>query len=449
MAESVARNPQQGESSSRKRQCPDLSTDDLIKQAQLLAGETGQTDPSRVFPPIIEKYIGEQLKLLQTLLRAHHMCKHGIRRMEELAKANMVCKPFRFTTPEVWLYDEAEKKRVNAELCEVMEKMKRGMHDVLYNAKLRDLEMIGSQISSWLDRSRIGVFTHIQAYNTLVPRTQTEDGTRDAPAPSAFASFVEDLQSALKTRMDNTLSTGMLDEINKFIEWRMADERRIQQQDEKRQQREAALADAEMLPAEEGVSAITRRIVAEELKKLNIKELMHELRRLSGGTGGGSGVGATRTNKSKGGSKSPPSRRDPQPHKTTPQHNNNRNDAKEQRGAPAHTSEQPRAAPFGKRPTYNAQANGGRRGPGGGSNRSNGKGHGGGGGMWRNRNSNDQRGAPIGPHHSQPFFPPAHAYMQPYPPFPFQPPPPAFHHPMQQFPGHFLPMEPPGPAPHP
>ena len=115
----------------------------------------------------------------------------------------------------------------------------------------------------------------------LVPLTPTEDGTREAPAPSAFASFVVDLQSASKTRMDNTLSTGMLDEINKFIKWRMADERRIQQQDEKRQEREAALADAEMLRAEEGVSAITRCIVVEELKKLNIKELVHELRHLS------------------------------------------------------------------------------------------------------------------------------------------------------------------------
>ena len=33
--------------------------------------------------------------------------------MEELAKANMVCKPFCFTTLEVWLYDEGQ-------LCEVM-----------------------------------------------------------------------------------------------------------------------------------------------------------------------------------------------------------------------------------------------------------------------------------------------------------------------------------------
>ena len=447
MAETAANNPQQGESS-RKRQCPDLSTDDLIRQAQQLASETGQTDPSRFFPPIIEKYISDQLKLLQTLLRAHHSCKHGIRRMEEQAKANMVCKPFRFTTPEVWLHDEGEKKRVNDELHEVMEKMKKGMHEVLYNAKQRDLEVIGAHISMWLDRSRLGVFAHIQAYSTLVPRVHNEEGARDAPVASTFASFVEELQSALKTRMDNTLSTGMLDEINKFIEWRMADERRIQQQTEKRQLREAAQADAEMLPAEEGVSEITRRVVAEELKKLNIKELMHELRRLSGGSGKGRDNAGATAKKSKRGSQSPPSRHNPQPRTTTPRHNN-RNGAREQSGAPVRANERPHAAPFSNRPSYHTQANQARKGPGGGGYRNSGKGQGGGGGAWHNRNGNAQQRMPNGPHHSQPFFPPANAYMQPFLPYPYQPPPHPYQHPMQQFPGHFLPMEPPGPAPHP
>jgi hypothetical protein len=448
MADSAANNPQQGDSTSRKRLCPDLSTDDLIRQAQQLAGETGQSDPSRVFPPIIEKYISECLKQLQSLMRAHHTCKHGIRRMEELAKGNMVCKPFRFTMSEVWLHDEAEKKRVNAELREVMEQMKRGMHEVLYKAKQRDLELIGAQISSWLDRSRIGVFTHIQAYNTLVPQTRTEDGARDATAPSSFASFVEDLQSALKTRMDNTLSTGMLDEINKFIEWRMADERRIQLQDEKRQQREAAQADAEMLPAEEGVSEITRRVVAEELKKLNIKELMHEIRRLSGGAVGGTGTGGAKPKKGKRGSNDSPPRSDPKPRTPTPRHNNS-SGTREHGAAPTRAHMQPPSAPFGARPAHTTPANGRRRGPGWGGNRRGGTGHGGGARAGLNGNGNGQQGMPTGAHHHHAFFPPAHAYMQPFPPYPFQPPPPPFHHPIQHFPSHFLPMEPPGPAPRP
>jgi hypothetical protein len=454
MAEPSANNPQQGEGSSRKRACPELSTDDLIRQAQQLAGESDQGDPSHSIPPLLEKFVTERLKLLQKLLRARHSCIHGIARMEEQAKANVVCKPFRFTVPEVWMYDEEERKSVNEALCKVMEKMKQGMHETLYEGKKRDLEKINAEIASWLDASRGGVHVHLEAYRTLVPPAAPECPLSAAalqglmpPTTSTFAAYIEELQASLQAATGKSLATGMLDELNRFIEWRMAEERRISQQKEKRQQREAAQADAEMLPVEEGVSEITRRVVAEELKKLNIKELMHELRRLTGSSKGGTGDGGGKPKRKNRGSKSPPSRSAPQPRTPAPRHVNSPH-ARVHGDARMRANAQPTAPPFGNRPTYRPPANGAKRDSGGGGNRSGGRGGGNGGRMPNNHHGTGHRGTFNGAHNPQPFFPPAHAYMQPYPPYPFAPAPPPFLHPMQPFPGHFLPMEPPGPAPH-
>ena len=455
MAEQAANTAQQGEGSSRKRACPELSTDDLIKQAQQLAGETGQGDPSRSIPPLIEKFMSERLKLLQTLLRARHSCAHGIARMAEQAKANIVCKPFRFTVPEVWLHNEEEQKSVNDALGVVMEQMKQKMHEVLYDGKKKDLEKINSEIASWLDASRGGVYVHLEAYRTLVPPAAPECPLSAAalqglmpPSTSTFATYIEELQTSLKTATDKSLATGMLNELNRFIEWRMSDERRIQQQREKRQQREAAQADAEMLPAEEGVSEITRRVVAEELKKLNIKELMHELRRLTGGATGGAAGNRNGTKKRGGGSNSPPSRRGPQPRNPAPRPQPNRPNHAHVH-APAQANPQPTPAPFGQRPGGNMPRNGGRRSPGGGPYRNRNSGPRNQGGSWRNGNGNGQNFGFRGMHNPHAVYPPVHHHMQPYPLFPYQAPPPFFPHPMQQHPGHFLPMEPPGPAPQP
>ena len=455
MAEQPANAPQQGEGSSRKRACPELSTDDLVRQAQQLAGETNQGDPSRSIPPLIEKFVSGRLKLLQTLLRARHSCAHGIARMAEQAKANIICKPFRFTVPEMWLYNEEEKKSVNDSLAQVMEKMQQQMHEALYEGKKRDLEKINAEVADWLDASRGGVHVHLEAYRTLVPPAAPECPLSAAalqgiipPSTSTFASYIEDLQASLKSATDKSLATGMLDELNRFIEWRMSDERRIQQQREKRQQREAAQADAEMLPAEEGVSEITRRVVAEELKKLNLKELLHEVRRLSGNTAGNTSGKDSKAKKRGRGANSPPSYRAPQPQNPAPRsHHNGPN--RTHIHAPAHANQGPTPAPFGQRPAHNVPRNGGRKGPGGGPNRNRNGGPRNQGGNLHDGNGNGHNQGFGGMHNPHAFYPPPPPYMQPFPPFPYQAPAPFFPFHMQQHPGHFLPMEPPGPAPQP
>ena len=165
----------------------------------------------------------------------------------------------------------------------------------------------------------------------------------------------------------------MLNELNWFIEWRMSDEQRIQPQREKWQHREAPQVDSEMLSKEEGVSVISRRVVAEELKTLNLKELMHELRRQTGGATSVTAGNVNDTKKHGGGSNNPPSRPGPHPPNPVPRpllcHPNQAHVH-----LPAEANPQLTRAPFGQRLGGNVPCNGGRHSPGGGSyrNRNNG-----------------------------------------------------------------------------